>query len=376
MTGCVFGDPGGAPRQGGGNTQWGATWPTGDTTGRLTGPSLLRVEDVPPETAATGLPGAARPGGFPEAEAPDGLPGDLVGCRARGGEQPVRSGVARRGAHSGGRSIRGPGSGRRPRPGRRTRNRRSTRRRTRLRGDSPPPPRLHLPRRRPPHRPRRLPLRPPHLRPRPRGPRHRRPRRQLDRDLRLRRVRQPDPRHLARPAPQPHGPRRPHLHRHPHHQGGRLPLRTRRRGRPLYIGRSTRTVPSPNPVAYVRNPLGSVDPLGLSPCSGSHSISEDRLAHIEYRHGEGARERASNSGDINVPGEFDEDFIWSGNDHVLGDNLLHGANNSPRVPNPNGPGHIHRHEYNQTIGINGKGAPTRIAEIIIRGNDIHTAYPL
>ncbi|MFF4961003.1 hypothetical protein [Streptomyces sp. NPDC001222] len=111
-------------------------------------------------------------------------------------------------------------------------------------------------------------------------------------------------------------------------------------------------------------------------CNGNAVINDDRLAHIEYRHGPGGRDQAIRAGETDLPGEFNEDFIWNENDeHVLGDNLREGANNSPELPNPNGPGHIHQYDFERTIGVNGAGNETSVAEIVVRGGRIWTAYP-
>ena len=109
---------------------------------------------------------------------------------------------------------------------------------------------------------------------------------------------------------------------------------------------------------------------------GTASIKDDRLAHIEYRHGPGAQEQAIAAGERDLPGEFGEDFIWNASDdNVLGRNLIDGANGSPELPNPNGPGHLHQFDYGRTIGVNGAGQETSVAEIVVRDGRIWTAYP-
>ncbi|MFJ8364449.1 RHS repeat-associated core domain-containing protein [Streptomyces sp. NPDC093984] len=122
--------------------------------------------------------------------------------------------------------------------------------------------------------------------------------------------------------------------------------------------------------------LAGATPVLVHNCNGNAAINDDRLAHIEYRHGPGGRDQAIRAGETDLPGEFNEDFIWNDDDeHVLGDNLLEGVNNSPELPNPNGPGHIHQYDFGRTIGVNGAGNETRVAEIVVRNGRIWTAYP-
>jgi hypothetical protein len=116
-------------------------------------------------------------------------------------------------------------------------------------------------------------------------------------------------------------------------------------------------------------------PVLVHNCGGNAAIDADRLAHIEYRHGPGAQEMAKAAGEEDIPGEFNEEFIWDGDNHVLGDRLIEGANNSPELPNSNGPGHLHIFDSGRTVGVNGAGAETTRVEVVVRNGRIWTAYP-
>ncbi|KQC34704.1 polymorphic toxin-type HINT domain-containing protein, partial [Frankia sp. ACN1ag] len=122
--------------------------------------------------------------------------------------------------------------------------------------------------------------------------------------------------------------------------------------------------------------LAGTTPVLVHNSGGNASIDDNRLAHVEYRHGPGARDLAIRDGSPNLPGEFNEDFIWNSEDQqVLGENLRRGVDNSPELPNPNGPGHLHQYNFGRTIGINGAGNETNVAEIVVRDGRIWTAYP-
>uniref|UniRef100_A0AAU2A7Y6 DUF6531 domain-containing protein n=1 Tax=Streptomyces sp. NBC_00093 TaxID=2975649 RepID=A0AAU2A7Y6_9ACTN len=144
--------------------------------------------------------------------------------------------------------------------------------------------------------------------------------------------------------------------------------------------------PAPNHHAYVVNPLRFTDPLGLVSCEGSnHGISTDRENHIEGQHGPGAQDRVRESADPtgpepSLPGEFYDDFLWDGEDFVLGRRLMDGVDGTPAIPNPRARAgqntHLHRFDHGSPVGINGSGRETSVVEVVIRDGDIHTAYPV
>ncbi|MFJ9779914.1 LamG-like jellyroll fold domain-containing protein [Amycolatopsis sp. NPDC101161] len=121
--------------------------------------------------------------------------------------------------------------------------------------------------------------------------------------------------------------------------------------------------------------LAGDTPVLVHNCGGDANVTDQRLAHIEYRHGPGARDQAIAAGETDLPGEFNDDFIWNGDDHVLRQNLVDGANTSPELRNPNGPGHLHQADFGRPIGVNGAGKETSVAEIVVRDGRIWTAYP-
>ncbi|WP_392961834.1 DUF6531 domain-containing protein [Streptomyces sp. LN245] len=144
--------------------------------------------------------------------------------------------------------------------------------------------------------------------------------------------------------------------------------------------------PAPNHHAYVANPLRFTDPLGLVSCEGSnHGISTDRETHIEGQHGPGAQDRVRDAADPtgpepSLPGEFYDEFLWDGDDFVLGRRLMEGVDGTPAIPNPRARAgqntHLHRFDYGDHVGINGSGRPTSVVEVVIRDGNIHTAYPV
>ncbi|MEH0422808.1 DUF6531 domain-containing protein [Streptomyces sp. B21-083] len=144
--------------------------------------------------------------------------------------------------------------------------------------------------------------------------------------------------------------------------------------------------PAPNHHAYVTNPLRFIDPLGLVSCEGSnHGISTDRETHIEGQHGPGAQDRVREGADPtgpepSLPGEFYDDFLWDGDDFVLGRRLMEGVDGTPAIPHPRARAgqntHLHRFDYGDPVGINGSGRETSVVEVVIRDGNIHTAYPV
>ncbi|WP_445032572.1 DUF6531 domain-containing protein [Streptomyces sp. SAS_275] len=144
--------------------------------------------------------------------------------------------------------------------------------------------------------------------------------------------------------------------------------------------------PAPNHHAYVSNPLRFTDPLGLVSCEGSnHGISSDRETHIEGQHGPGAQDRVREAADPtgpepSLPGEFNDDFLWDGDNFVLGRRLMEGVDGTPAIPNPRARAgqntHLHRFDYGDTVGVNGSGRATSVVEVVIRDGNIHTAYPV
>ncbi|GAB1641439.1 hypothetical protein KRMM14A1259_18620 [Krasilnikovia sp. MM14-A1259] len=121
--------------------------------------------------------------------------------------------------------------------------------------------------------------------------------------------------------------------------------------------------------------LAGNTPVLVHNCGGESQITDERLAHIEYRHGPGARERAIQEGETDIPGEFNEEFMWEGDDMVLGDRLRRGVDSTPELPNERGPGHIHQFDYGSPVGVNGAGNKTNIVEVVVRDGKIWTAYP-
>jgi RHS repeat-associated protein len=144
--------------------------------------------------------------------------------------------------------------------------------------------------------------------------------------------------------------------------------------------------PAPNHYAYVSNPLRFTDPWGLVSCEGSnHGISTDRETHVESRHGPGAQARVREEADPtgpepSLPGEFYDDFLWDGDNYVLGRRLMAGVDGTPALPNPRAvagqDSHLHRFDHGSPVGINGSGRETSVVEVVIRDGDIHTAYPV
>jgi hypothetical protein len=110
-------------------------------------------------------------------------------------------------------------------------------------------------------------------------------------------------------------------------------------------------------------------------CGGASRVTGERLGHIEYRHGPGAQDMARRAGERNLSGEFSEDFLWDGDNMVLGERLRRGADSSPELPNPNGPGHIDQFDYGSRAGVNGAGQSTSGVEVVVRDGQIWTAYP-
>jgi hypothetical protein len=121
--------------------------------------------------------------------------------------------------------------------------------------------------------------------------------------------------------------------------------------------------------------LAGTTPVLVHNCGGPSVVTNERLGHIEYRHGPGAQDMARRAGERNLPGEFSEDFLWDGDDMVLGDRLRRGVDSSPELPNPNGPGHIHQFDYGSPVGVNGAGQSTNSVEVVVRDGRIWTAYP-
>ncbi len=144
--------------------------------------------------------------------------------------------------------------------------------------------------------------------------------------------------------------------------------------------------PAPNHYAYVSNPLRFTDPWGLVSCEGSnHGISTEREHHVESRHGPGAQDRVRDEADPtgpepSLPGEFYDDFLWDGDNYVLGRRLMAGVDGTPALPNPRAvagqDSHLHRFDHGSPVGINGSGRETSVVEVVIRDGDIHTAYPV
>ncbi|MGA4845458.1 RHS repeat-associated core domain-containing protein [Streptomyces sp. G5(2025)] len=143
--------------------------------------------------------------------------------------------------------------------------------------------------------------------------------------------------------------------------------------------------PAPNHHAYVLDPLRWTDPWGLAPsCDGNHGITSDRETHIEGQHGPGAQDRVRETADYgtepNIPGEFNDDFLWDGDDFALGRRLQEGIRGTPALPNPRArmgqDSHIHRFDHGSPVGVNGSGRVTSEVEVVIRDGNIHTAYPI
>ncbi|MFI6495042.1 DUF6531 domain-containing protein [Streptomyces sp. NPDC050564] len=143
--------------------------------------------------------------------------------------------------------------------------------------------------------------------------------------------------------------------------------------------------PAPNHHAYVRDPLRFTDPWGLVSCEGNHGINTDQENHIESQHGPGAQDRVRENADPtgpepSLPGEFNDDFLWDGDDFALGRRLREGIDGTPALPNPRARAgqdtHLHRFDYGSPVGVNGSGRETSIVEVVIRDGNIHTAYPV
>ncbi|MFD3929225.1 DUF6531 domain-containing protein [Streptomyces sp. NPDC058614] len=143
--------------------------------------------------------------------------------------------------------------------------------------------------------------------------------------------------------------------------------------------------PAPNHHAYVSNPLRFTDPWGLVSCEGNHGITTARENHIEGQHGPGAQDRVRENADPtgpepSLPGEFNDNFLWDGDDFALGRRLREGIDGTPALPNPRARAgqdtHLHRFDYGSPVGVNGSGQTTNVVEVVIRDGNIHTAYPI